>query len=276
VSFSTRPQKLFDGAEQRLTIYIHVPSANSILFSGAYLKWGAEERQALFSRVQFTATQPVASRHGAWPRVGSSLEARILGRCFSISTTIGTVAAGSGAQLFCKNTGLRYFNTTTLRPPRCRINGKPTSSSRETSLAVRKEWRNAVHCVLVSSTFSFVYQALSNCRDLNPSDIVTFGLPKSLLNDSSLARLSERIEADCIAKGTVLTMNNKLTGKVNLESLSPVKSKSIIDEIDTALARHYGFSDEELDFIVKITTLNTGSGRTMMRNKSCAKCIHMR
>lgn len=27
-------------------------------------------------------------------------------------------------------------------------------------------------------------------------------------------------------------------------------SKPIIDEIDTVLARHYGFTDEELDFIV--------------------------
>jgi hypothetical protein len=27
-------------------------------------------------------------------------------------------------------------------------------------------------------------------------------------------------------------------------------SKPIIDEIDTVLARHYGFSDEELDFII--------------------------
>jgi hypothetical protein len=28
------------------------------------------------------------------------------------------------------------------------------------------------------------------------------------------------------------------------------KSKPIIDEIDSILARHYGFTDEELDFII--------------------------
>jgi len=28
------------------------------------------------------------------------------------------------------------------------------------------------------------------------------------------------------------------------------KSKSIIDEIDHILAKHYGFTDEELDFII--------------------------
>ena len=28
------------------------------------------------------------------------------------------------------------------------------------------------------------------------------------------------------------------------------KSKAIIDEIDAALAEHYGFTEEELDFII--------------------------
>ncbi len=30
----------------------------------------------------------------------------------------------------------------------------------------------------------------------------------------------------------------------------PQKSKPIIDQIDTVLARHYGFTEEELDFII--------------------------
>jgi hypothetical protein len=45
-------------------------------------------------------------------------------------------------------------------------------------------------------------------------------------------------------------MNNKLTGKVELQSLSPVKSKQLIDKIDIELADHYGFTPEELDYIV--------------------------
>ena len=34
------------------------------------------------------------------------------------------------------------------------------------------------------------------------------------------------------------------------ESFNPAKSKQIIDEIDKVLARHYGFTEEELDFII--------------------------
>jgi hypothetical protein len=34
------------------------------------------------------------------------------------------------------------------------------------------------------------------------------------------------------------------------QEFQPSKSKSIIDEIDRGLAQHYGFTDEELDFII--------------------------
>ena len=38
--------------------------------------------------------------------------------------------------------------------------------------------------------------------------------------------------------------------QLELESLTPSKSKPIIDEIDTVLAGHYGFTAGELDLIM--------------------------
>jgi hypothetical protein len=40
------------------------------------------------------------------------------------------------------------------------------------------------------------------------------------------------------------------TGNVEYDEFVPKLSKPIIDEIDRALAQHYGFTDEELDFII--------------------------
>jgi len=37
---------------------------------------------------------------------------------------------------------------------------------------------------------------------------------------------------------------------MRIQCTYPKLSKPIIDEIDRALARHYGLSDEELDFII--------------------------
>jgi len=35
-----------------------------------------------------------------------------------------------------------------------------------------------------------------------------------------------------------------------VQCIYPKKSKAIIDDIDRVLGRHYGFADEELDFII--------------------------
>jgi hypothetical protein len=37
---------------------------------------------------------------------------------------------------------------------------------------------------------------------------------------------------------------------LTVQAIIPKFSKSIIDEIDRVLAQHYGFTDEELDFII--------------------------
>jgi hypothetical protein len=40
------------------------------------------------------------------------------------------------------------------------------------------------------------------------------------------------------------------TGSVEYDEFWPSKSKGILDEIDYVLARYYGFTEGELDFIV--------------------------
>jgi hypothetical protein len=42
----------------------------------------------------------------------------------------------------------------------------------------------------------------------------------------------------------------KATGKVVYDEFYPKYSKPIIDEIDRVLAKHYGFTGDELDFII--------------------------
>jgi hypothetical protein len=42
----------------------------------------------------------------------------------------------------------------------------------------------------------------------------------------------------------------KGTGKVEYDEFNIKHSKPIIDKVDYLLAEHYGFTDEELDFIV--------------------------
>ena len=42
----------------------------------------------------------------------------------------------------------------------------------------------------------------------------------------------------------------KTKGEVEYQEFYPRRSKLFIDEIDKVLAKHYGFTEEELDFII--------------------------
>jgi hypothetical protein len=48
----------------------------------------------------------------------------------------------------------------------------------------------------------------------------------------------------------MLEMNYKKIRKLRIQTFQPRESKPIIDEIDRVLAKHYNFTDEELDFII--------------------------
>ena len=77
---------------------------------------------------------------------------------------------------------------------------------------------------------------------------LTIGAKKSSGKHLSelVRRLMGDLEINAIRKRAV----SQMTGAVEYDEFWSIKSKSILDEIDTVLARHYGFTPEELDFIL--------------------------
>ena len=55
---------------------------------------------------------------------------------------------------------------------------------------------------------------------------------------------------DFIRNSKIRVRNQRATGLVEYREFYPNLSKLIIDEIDALLAKHYGFTEEELDFII--------------------------
>jgi len=51
-------------------------------------------------------------------------------------------------------------------------------------------------------------------------------------------------------KSQLKEKTSSLTGNIVYQEFYPRLSKPLIDEIDRVLAKHYGFTDEELDFII--------------------------
>jgi hypothetical protein len=93
----------------------------------------------------------------------------------------------------------------------------------------------------------------TNCRDLNPFDLQQFPIgisQMSLDTKKELIRLSEILMTDYKDKSCLKLKQSASTGEIQYQEFYPRKSKPIIDEIDRILAQHYGFTEEELDFII--------------------------
>lgn len=62
--------------------------------------------------------------------------------------------------------------------------------------------------------------------------------------------LAGKLEEDLDCKKVEQLINSKTRGKVITSYYQKKQSKEVIDEIDKVLAKFYGFSEEELDFII--------------------------
>ena len=75
-------------------------------------------------------------------------------------------------------------------------------------------------------------------------------MPFTAVQSTELTSLATKLMSDMRRNSKRLEAQYVKTGNVEYDQFFPRLSKPIIDEIDRVLAQHYGFTDEELDFII--------------------------
>ena len=102
--------------------------------------------------------------------------------------------------------------------------------------------------MLNSSLFYWYYSAMSDCEHVNDDLVKKFPVPKQSTAD--LAKLGTRLTASLTKHAVRKSIQTAQGHTVVYDEYRIANSKPIIDEIDAVLAEHYGFTAEELDFIV--------------------------
>ncbi len=249
-NFAWRPAKLFENVNRAISIFVSTTTSGSQSYSTAYVKWTSNTRDYLIPTLAFTRIPSDRQRFWA-PKLSNKLEQKLLDKLISAKTTVATQAARSEYKIYYRTTGGLYWKVFTDFAPKFKLNEKVDHSSRETSFSIReKSAVETIIAVLSSSTFWWWYTITSNLRDINPTDILTFPVKESMLNDASLRKLGRKYLDDIVANSSMLVRNQKKTGKTQTQSFKIQKSKAMIDEVDSELARHYGFTENELDFII--------------------------
>ena len=248
-TFAIRPSKLFEGVEQRLCIDIAaVTDTKKVIFTTDYHHWYAEERRALFALLEYHTSEiyPVLNRI---PQVGGNEAARALEKLRSQQETcIRNYYAVSRSGF------LMHYH----RSPRYWIRGMDfeqyfKSQTRERSihhfrdLYFRSEAEGkSIGAILNSSLFFFWFISVGNGRNITGTDVEQF--PVGILSKCSCKELASFFNSlmEDYKQNSIIRVRRDC----ELQEFRPSRSKPIIDEIDHILAKHYGFTDEELDFII--------------------------
>ena len=250
-TWSWRPSKLFDGSKSaNLSLSIFISSSTQKNFISDYRRWNTEERSNIFKLTRYCVI-PNNLRENVIPKIGTFLESSLYERCLNIPALVNSlVQKDSQYKLYYKRTGGLYWKITTDFQPKLYLDGVETVSSKEESVCFECEQKLYSSIALLWSDFYWWwYQINSDVRNNNPSDVFSTPCKDSFRDDHVLISLTKRL-MNSLQKNAVWA-ERAFQGRISrYKSFIPKLSKSIIDEIDVVLAHHYGFTDEELDFII--------------------------
>ena len=255
-TYSIRPAKLFVGADQRLAVYIlrHAFKTLNSLYSSRYHRWHSEFRPNLFAVLEHVDVTEISCPYSI-PKIHSKIELAIWNK-LALFEPLGTHCSQrrSPYVVFFHNAPRYWIRAMNFAPYFWNErDGTQISSHVKPLYMVEAPHTTLVISVLNSSLFYWWFEILSNCRDLTNREIASFPIgadevPRPLETD--LASVTADLMADLNQHARRREANYQTTGRVIYDEFYPRHSKPIIDKIDRILAQHYGFTDEELDFII--------------------------
>jgi hypothetical protein len=248
--YDMRPGSLFEGVAQRLSIIVSQKRRNeaAVLFVGGYRRWRAEERPYLFSQTSF-AVLPVPQGSGPLSKFAEHREQEISGKIAGIP--LEKFVNEKSTPIFVHRI-VRYFVKALDFVPMFRdSHGKRGRSEDYKEFRFVTEEREQITALLNSTLFYWFWR--SHCDGFHCGYNDVYAMPYKKVTDAAnrrslselLAKLMRHLQ-DASQERTITVK----TGQIRYREFYPAQSKPILDEIDTVLACHFGFTEEELDFII--------------------------
>jgi hypothetical protein len=253
--YSNRPSQLFDGAQKRLTIFIgeRGSSTEPNFFTSRYHRWLKGEFECLFEgQLEYGQNQaPFRVFSASLEKTGNHIQVSCLEKMTSNSATLETdILKRNGYQVFYTRK-FGYFLAFLDTPPKVRsiATGAQLLPTELKDFRFQSaEAQNATIAALSSSAFFWFWNVLSDCRNLNRRDLTAFPWSPSKMPKGALAELSSA--GVCYLEKLRSSSFEMEKSGLHLETFNYRLTKPLIDQIDTLLAKHYGFTEEELDFII--------------------------
>jgi hypothetical protein len=257
-NFAWRPAKLFDGADMLLSIVISHKNLTNSLHSSQYYKWHTDYRHVLFQNIIYTLNS-VGYLKGSIPKIPSNLYTSIHAKLFASSphtTLLNHELPFASDYKFFYFRAVQYWIKVLKEKPISLENDINVETSEMKDFFTNSSDSAHIISSVMSSTLFFIYYIVwSSCQVINSRDLqFPFDISKLDINHlNKLQNLGARLQTNLLSNSVLKTRIYSSRGRkftMIKQHFYIKKSKSIIDEIDRVLAQHYGFSDEELDYII--------------------------
>ena len=246
--YPERPQQLFEGACIALSILIVSKKGDGNIYGSGVNRVSEGFRDYLFGQIAYIKidNSDFLSDYSLYPKFRRQLERGVFKKIAVDSTISKYLGTDRNNAITYRTAGGRYWKIVINRP------FANISTSNKTKPLNNSISSFELVSVLNTNLFWWYY--------VNFFDLYNF---KDYMIFHFLYNSDGKIESKELTRLGKLLMKSYERNKVEntqfiqsrqqttiFESFNPAQSKSIIDEIDTILARHYGFTDEELDFII--------------------------
>lgn len=249
--YPERPKQLFEGACIALSIIMCDATMNSPkcnLFGSGVSRIADESRCNLFNSINYIRIEGdnFLKEYNLFPKFKFNVEPLIFRKFSHDKPIIRYTASSSHQSISYRTAGGRYWKIFLNRE------FENISTSNKTKYIANEISNSIIVAILNSNLFWWYYV---NYFDLyNLKDYMIFNYMYDDRRDDTSRLLSELGEQLMASYERNKVINRQFIQSKQqetvFESFNPSKSKSIIDEIDKELAKHYGFTEEELDFII--------------------------
>ena len=253
-SFDDRPSHLFDGLDKNtLSILLIAPKLSERNRTCTRLnRWNANERTTLFNRLQY-APMPRCILPGCWPKLSSATELNIWEKMFHETRRLVDCYAAHGKHIVYYSRKVNAFMQVLDFIPEVRDgkgNRRPPSEFQALAFSNDDE-AAAAYCVLNSTLFRWFMDVVSDGSHLNRREIDNFPFDTQLAVSRSpnFSTLAKQLSQQFKQTSEVRVMRYE-HDTLTVQCIIGKHAKPVIDNIEAAIARHYGLEHEELDFLI--------------------------
>ncbi len=255
--YSKRPNMLFDGVQQRITIFIANTKRDTFtsqVFSSHLWRWKKEDQERVVRNPQLAFVDHI--QKGVIPKVGSDVGVQIFRHINNAPRKLGELFLRKGSDdylAYYHNVAMYWIKAYDFLPYFKRE--KDASSAISTNLKTvyfgNDFDKNLFSLFLNSSLFFYWWIAQSDEFHVLISEIKEFGIhgfENFRQNQQTIIYLVNELMDD-YKKNSAIKSTALGGSKVFYQEFYPRKSKQIINRIDDFIARIYGLTEEQNLFL---------------------------